>query len=225
MTSSLDLSVATLNSESAKSRMSSFVQDLCRSLLCFPSILRISQQFVLMQQHSLFYPSACLATHRFILYILLSFYDFFFQKSVLLLSAHLFFLHPWGYESAVSVSDLLSCVEQFRHEHPNTLSLFLLFLLLSLFLCLPISSPSQSFSSSVFSSKGRLPPLHRPNLIFHFQITVTHSHFFFLPIFSFSWSLFFQYTERQTQQREAETQWACWHIRGGEAGKAEACGA
>lgn len=68
-------------------------------------------------------------------------------------------------------------------------------------------SPSSShlvvfFSSAVFSSKSRLPPLHRPGLIFHFQITVAHSCF---P----ARSLFLQCTERQTQQRRAETQWAC----------------
>lgn len=69
----------------------------------------------------------------------------------------------------------------------------------------PLSPASLSFPSAVFSSKGRSPPPHRPGLIFHFQITVAHSCFttlFFLAL------LFLQCTERQTQQREAETQWA-----------------
>lgn len=93
---------------------------------------------------------ACFTSHQFIRYIPLSFYDFLFQKSVLLLSTHLSVLHPWGYESAVSVSDLLSCVEQFR---PPILPLSVS----SLFLCLHLFSPAWlSFSSSVFSSKGRV---------------------------------------------------------------------
>lgn len=96
--------------------------------------------------------------------------------------------------------------------HPSTLipSLPPLFLL---------SLTSLSFSSAVSSSKGRSPPLHRPWLIFHFQITVAHSCVSTLLFLALS---FLQCTERQTQQREAETQWACWHIRGCGVWEAEA---
>lgn len=65
--------------------------------------------------------------------------------------------------------------------------------------------PSYLFHFAVFSSTGRLPPLHAPGLIFHFQITVAHS-CYRSRLFR---SLFLQCTERKTQQRAAETQWAC----------------
>lgn len=158
----------------------------------------------------------------------LSFYDFFLQKSAPPPSRciHLSVFRPWEYESfpqsrssqtsrtsAVSVSDLHSCVEQLRHklnlsQHPDSLppSLCFFFSSFSLFLSPSLPPASLSFSSAVVSSKGRLPPLHRPGLIFHFQITVAHSCFATL---RFSLSPFLQCTERQTQQREAETQWPC----------------
>lgn len=53
------------------------------------------------------------------------------------------------------------------------------------FLSPSLSSPRLSFSSAFFSSKGRLPPLRRPRLIFHFQITVAPSCFTTPPLLSF----------------------------------------
>lgn len=75
-----------------------------------------------------------------------------------------------------------------------------------------------SFSSAVFSSVVRLPPLHGPRLMFHFQTTVASPCF----ISVLSLSLSSMYWETATQQREAKTQCPRWHIRGGGIWEAEA---
>ena len=117
-------------------------------------------------------------------------------------SIHPSFFPPWEYgslpqshrslcssqtsgTSAVSVSDLHSCVEQLRHklnlsQYPHSL-----LLLVSLF-CFSPPCLSPARLSAVFPSKGKLPPLHRRALIFHFQITVAHGCFTALLSFTLS---------------------------------------
>lgn len=196
------------------------------SALCL-CVLRISQYFVLTQQSCFFYLCDQSLIHP--LHSIVIFVEF-FQKSVLPLSSHLFFFHPLGYESfpqscsslcssqtsrtsAVSVSDLHSCVEQLWHklshsQQPDTLSLSLAFssslsfLASSLSPSPPFSPTKLSFSSSVFSSKGRLPSFHRPGLIFYFQVTVAHSCFTSL----LSLALAFFYVLRDKHNRGKQRQ-------------------
>lgn len=112
----------------------------------------------------------------------------------------------------VSVSNSCSCVEHFRYKFnlPHNPD--------SLFVYVFLPPIPFSFSSAVFSSVARLPPLHGPRLMFHFQTTVA-SHCF---ISVLSLSLSSMYWETATQQREAKTQWPGWHIRGGGIWEAEA---
>lgn len=132
--------------------------------------------------------------------------------------------------SAVSVPDLHSCMEQLRHkfnltQHPSTPSRSLCFFFS------PPSPPPLCLSPP-------LPPLSPPSCLFHLlsfplkgdYLLLTGWDWYFISkslwlTVVFSTLLFLQCTERQTQQRVAETQWACWHIRGGRVWEAEASAA
>lgn len=137
-------------------------------LLCFLSFLshNMYKQWTI--------PFICLTVWPLIIdssfTIQLSFYESFLQKSVILSSIHPSFFHPWEYESlpqshrslcssqtsgtsAVSVSDLHSCVEQLRHklnlsQYPHSL-LLLVSLSVSL---LPVFLPPSYLPS--FPLKG-----------------------------------------------------------------------